>query len=171
MCGCPLDVLAGLPKLESCSLTVKPQDQVLICCLPSTLMPIKSVHLNLDIQALASLLEVPRPSDASGGNWLETEYRSMATVNGEAKLSDLERAYYWPAIQDAGQIRASAKFKPIGHRRSRTTRYGMSKTTCDVAFRAFAPSALLNESPPAGNPEPQTGDHAPALNHAAGWEL
>jgi hypothetical protein len=32
---------------------------------------------------------------------LESAYRSMATVRGEAALSRVASAFYWPAIQDA----------------------------------------------------------------------
>jgi hypothetical protein len=32
---------------------------------------------------------------------LESEYRLMATVKGEAALSSVASAFYWPAIQDA----------------------------------------------------------------------
>jgi hypothetical protein len=46
-------------------------------------------------------IEIAREQFSRLKEHLRAEYRRMDTKKGEARLSDLEKAFYWAAIQDA----------------------------------------------------------------------
>lgn len=59
------------------------------------------MHLFADGRVPASNVPEARDRFRALKQELDNEYRRMATVKGEAALSSVASAFYWPAIQDA----------------------------------------------------------------------